>query len=119
MTVTLLATEISGLAVQTYNSGNVNRLYVDTISSNLSNWKKGVGGIYYSGEVSIGHSTFDCGDYNFQVSGDTYLSGTVVFRGTGISGLAELELLHLMEQLRYQELKQKLYQLMIILQVQM
>jgi len=89
MTVTLLATEISGLAVQTYNSGNVNRLYVDTISSNLSNWKKGVGGIYYSGEVSIGHSTFDCGDYNFQVSGDTYLSGTVVFRGTGISGLAD------------------------------
>jgi len=35
MTTILLATEISGLTVQSYNSGNVNRGFIDTISSNI------------------------------------------------------------------------------------
>jgi len=51
-------------------------------------WNFGAGGIYYSGEVSIGHSGFDIGDYNFQVSGDSYFSGNVTFKGSTFSGLA-------------------------------
>jgi len=44
MATTLLATEISGLTVSYYNSGSVNKLYVDTISSNLDTKIDAVGG---------------------------------------------------------------------------
>jgi len=54
-----------------------------------SEWTKRTGGIYYGNEVTIGHSNFDLGNYKFQVSGDSYFSGNVVFKGSTFSGLAQ------------------------------
>jgi len=47
-------------------------------------------GIYYPGpEVRLGPDGWDLGNYKFQVSGDTYLSGQSFFKGNTISGLAD------------------------------
>jgi len=54
-----------------------------------SQWTNRTGGIYYENEVSIGHAGFDLGNYKFQVSGPTYLSGQVTFKGSTFSGLAD------------------------------
>ena len=54
----------------------------------VGQWTAANNGIYYSDEVYIGHSEFDVGDYKFQVSGDTYLSGNVQFIGE-ISGVSD------------------------------
>jgi hypothetical protein len=68
-------------------------IYTNWISGSNSNlaghWTQTGDDIYYaSGEVRIGHSSFDCGNQKFQVSGDTFLSGNVTFIGE-LSGLAD------------------------------
>ena len=87
-------------------SSLVNKTYLDNVSSNtLANtnfssnakniyapsgiWSLDGDDIYRNSEVRIGHSDFDLGDYNFQVSGDTYLSGVAYFKGNSISGLVD------------------------------
>jgi len=51
-------------------------------------WNTRTGGIYYANEVTVGHANFDVGPYQFQVSGDSYFSGSVTFIGE-ISGIAD------------------------------
>jgi hypothetical protein len=59
-----------------------------TGGNGTSYWSSQSNGIYYNaGEVKIGPSGQDFGDYRFQVSGGAYLSGNVVFRGNMISGI--------------------------------
>lgn len=58
-------------------------------ASYLGVWTKRTGGIYYNdGEVIIGPSTFDLGDYKLQVAGNSYFSGAVQFIGE-ISGIRD------------------------------
>jgi len=58
-------------------------------ASYLGIWTKQAGGIYYDGgEVIVGHSGFDMGDYKLQVSGNAYFSGSVQFIGE-ISGMSD------------------------------
>jgi len=92
----LETTEISGLATPTYNSGAANKKYVDDNSGGdgTTYWSSqtnlDAGSIYYdAGKVVVAPSGTDYGAYRFQVSGDSYFSGSVTFRGTGISGIAD------------------------------
>jgi len=72
--------------IDTYSSNTDNRLdSLETYSSNI--WNYNSGDLYYNGKVIIGHENFDLGNYNFQVSGDSYFSGSVTFLGE-ISGIS-------------------------------
>jgi len=73
-----------GKSLMSYSS-NARSLYAGTGAA--SKWRLGAGGIYYSGEISLGHSGFDIGDYKLQVSGASFFSGSVTFLGE-ISGVA-------------------------------
>ena len=92
MTIIFKATEISGLSDPTYNSGAASKKYVD--SNDITYWSsqtdESAGSIYYDGgKVVVAPSGTDYGAYRFQVSGNSYFSGSVLFRGTGISGIAD------------------------------
>ena len=40
-------------------------------------------------EFRIGYEDWDMGPYNFQVSGDSYFSGSVIFQGSNVSGIVD------------------------------
>jgi len=86
--VTLNAVSAQRLWASDYISSQTG-LYAHFVSANnAGQWKTKTGGIYYDDEVIIGHSNFDVGDYQLQVSGNSYFSGSVQFIGE-ISGVSD------------------------------
>jgi len=76
MSTPILASEISGLALQSYNSGNVNRGFINTISSNSNDR------YMHSGIV---HTSFS----SQHISSATILTNNLLLHADTISGLAE------------------------------
>jgi hypothetical protein len=75
-----------GSALMSFSS-NAQALYQPSGTGGY--WTQTGSDIYYdTGEVRVAHSAFDMGDYRFQVSGDSYFSGNVVFTGE-FSGLRD------------------------------